>query len=338
MKHFKAYHNTNFLWTCRGGGCGLSFDLQSAYKLHLNDDRHPNGPLSPGEDKVQLQPQVVFACGFTGCKEVYEIDPMDPDVTQCSKDYFSHVIDHMKKTKSRMAQCPWEETMTWSYTTRMGNLLRQSQVRTAWKALDKELRNSLSWQIQNSTVLRKKLECRDVKDIDSILQAAKVLGSRRLSHTYSQNRPTYMLTLPTIDDAVASKGLEDHDLHKNSGAPLPSSHISTVTNPVRLVLETPIKVSRQASFRELDHMVVPSDESWLENNASTPSLASHQDLGVYWDMHHPHMHEHVSTYAPAEPTYGYDLEINTNMATQWHPSHTQWYDHPRDVAMGSPPR
>lgn len=219
VKHFKTYHNTNRFWICRKGNCGKSFDFHGAYKAHLNDKSHPTGPTAPGSVHVVLQTQVVFACGFEGCKQVYEVDPMELDTSQTSKDYFSHVISHMKRFINRKAPCPWEEAPVWSYSTRIRNLLRQSQVRGAWKDLGKDDRKKLQWRVEESTVLCKMLECRDVTDVRTIVLAALELGSSGSTSGSSSSSPLRMsmkkglpsppqtkasanLVLPILDDGL----------------------------------------------------------------------------------------------------------------------------------------
>jgi hypothetical protein len=209
VKHFKTYHSTNHLWVCRKGNCGKAFDFHGAYKAHLNDKSHPTEPVAPGSVRVLLQTQVVFACGFEGCKQVYEVDPMEFDTTQTLKDYFSHVINHMKRFINRKAPCPWEEAPVWSYSTRIRNLLRQSQVRNAWKDIGKDDRKRLQWRVEESTVLCKMLECRDVTDVKTIVLAAQELGTSGSTSSSSSSplRMSMKKTIPAPPRPKASANL-----------------------------------------------------------------------------------------------------------------------------------
>ncbi|KAF2269422.1 hypothetical protein CC78DRAFT_279539 [Lojkania enalia] len=328
VRHFRTYHNTNILWICRRDGCGLSFDLQSAYKLHVNNEGHRIGPRSPGKDSVLLQPQVVFACGFDGCKKVYEVNPLDPDATQASRDYFSHVMDHMKKINLRKAQCPWDEKIAaWSYSTRMYNLLRQSQVRGFWKGVSKEDRRKLSWKIESSTDLRKKLECRDVKDAELIIESAQKLGSQKPS----QNHRKRALTLPTLDDDVVFQGPESRGILEHFKLPSQPSEVSAFGETIYSALEAADTPSRQ-------HVLLQVNDNWAADNPRSPYVAPLTGVDPTWAMHHPDLHAHAASYTHGDNTVDFNSGVYPYMTAQWIPTQTNWYESQQDVAMGSPPR
>ncbi|KAF5482821.1 hypothetical protein CGCS363_v015161 [Colletotrichum siamense] len=119
--------------------------------------------------KVKLCPQVLFACGFDACLQVFEA----PDYINAGptfKEYVRHILEHFEQGASRGE---------WSYSTRIGNLLRQSQVQLAWNewTQSEALRTSLKWTPQTSNILRKRLECRHIGDIELLVQYAFLLGT-----------------------------------------------------------------------------------------------------------------------------------------------------------------
>ncbi|KAL2758965.1 hypothetical protein ACRALDRAFT_1080569 [Sodiomyces alcalophilus JCM 7366] len=174
-RHIEDFHNTNAQWHCKHRGCGMVFDWQAAYKTHLRET-HGGSRISPDESKVDLCPQVVFACGFEKCTMVYEAQG-DDDAALMFKEYVSHVVKHFDEGS---------EAGEWSYSTRMRNLLCQSQVVGAWNqaaagnrgAASSNLHPSLlRWDPQTSVVLRKRLECRHIGDVNLLVQYAMALGS-----------------------------------------------------------------------------------------------------------------------------------------------------------------
>jgi hypothetical protein len=193
-KHFKNFHNTNAEWICSIGNCGLLFDWQAAYELHMKEDHHNGTQLSANEAKILLPTQVVFACGFAKCKEIFEVRNGD-NTDQAVSDYFKHVAKHIANGAT---------IGDWTYSTRIRNLLRQSRVQATWKAgPSKDFRNQLTWQLHNSGILRKKLECGDVEDVGTLVTAAISLG---LSPYSEPNSPQPDLpqgfTIPTLDNMV----------------------------------------------------------------------------------------------------------------------------------------
>ncbi|KAF4881121.1 hypothetical protein CGCFRS4_v015875 [Colletotrichum fructicola] len=113
--------------------------------------------------------RVVFACGFDGCLQVFEA----PDYINAGltfKEYVRHILEHFEQGASRGE---------WSYSTRIGNLLCQSQVQLAWNewTQSEALRTFLKWTPQTSNILRKRLECRHIGDIKLLVQYAFLLGT-----------------------------------------------------------------------------------------------------------------------------------------------------------------
>ncbi|OIW22494.1 hypothetical protein CONLIGDRAFT_218344 [Coniochaeta ligniaria NRRL 30616] len=164
-RHFNKIHASNAQWTCKlGGGCNLTFDFHTAYDAHVKKEH--GGVKDPGA-KVNICQQVVWACGFETCREVFEAKT-DDHGPKVMNNYFEHVLGHVVSTVCGR----------WSYTRRMRNLLHQELVRHAWKDCDKgPLDDDLVWQPQSSSILRKMLETRHINDAMLLCKYAVLLGS-----------------------------------------------------------------------------------------------------------------------------------------------------------------
>ncbi|KAK1994054.1 hypothetical protein LX36DRAFT_683910 [Colletotrichum falcatum] len=167
-RHIEDFHNVNAQWFCRHRGCQMVFDWQGAYKTHLKQ-AHGGSRMSLDEAKVNLCPQVVFACGFDNCLQVFEAQG-DSDASSTFKEYVSHVVKHFDEGSN---------SGEWSYSARIRNLLRQNQVQAAWNesVWNEASRTTLQWSPQTSGVLRKRLECRHIGDVKLLVQYALMLGS-----------------------------------------------------------------------------------------------------------------------------------------------------------------
>ncbi|CAI0651908.1 unnamed protein product [Colletotrichum noveboracense] len=167
-RHIEDFHNVNAQWFCRHRGCQMVFDWQGAYKTHLKQ-AHGGSRMSLDEAKVNLCPQVVFACGFDNCLQVFEAQG-DSDASSTFKEYVSHVVKHFDEGTN---------SGEWSYSARIRNLLRQSQVQSAWNESmwNEASRTSLQWNPQTSGILRKRLECRHIGDLKLLIQYAFLLGT-----------------------------------------------------------------------------------------------------------------------------------------------------------------
>jgi hypothetical protein len=168
-KHLNQFHNTNFLWICRHERCTMVFDFDKAYTSHIKSE-HSEPHISGDEAKVQLCPQVNFACGFANCKDkLFEADN-DQDAPTVAQAYFEHVASHFDK---KAVESVWE------YSTQMQNLLRQRSVKDKWKnsMWPKVARNALRWQPRSSGDLKKLLECRHLGNISDIVHKVFTLGS-----------------------------------------------------------------------------------------------------------------------------------------------------------------
>ncbi|KAL0936288.1 uncharacterized protein CTRU02_208503 [Colletotrichum truncatum] len=171
-KHLQNFHNTDCVWVCPKKSCRMIFDFEKAYVTHFkieHDDAYP-----PADQvKQELCPQVVFACGFIGCKEVFEA-PTDTEASSTVEKYFDHLAGHFDKRSV---------TSEWTYYQQIQNLLRQRSLKDEWKHTlwDKTARNQLRWQPRSSGDFKKLLECRHLLDVPKILHAAWTLGQTSFS-------------------------------------------------------------------------------------------------------------------------------------------------------------
>lgn len=184
-KHLQNFHPTDSLWVCAQPTCRTVFDVERAYVQHIRTEHsHPSAssasdPVLPSADaaRVRLCPQLVFACGFLGCKTVLEArDESDSPVV--ADRYFDHLASHFD-VGSKPSAVAASSQSEWTYYTQMQNLLRQTALKEAWKAAswNKTVRMHLRWQPRSSGDLKKLLETRHLGDVSRLLHAAFTLGS-----------------------------------------------------------------------------------------------------------------------------------------------------------------
>ena len=167
-KHLQNFHHTNNIWVCQYTGCSMTFDFEKAYVAHVKA-YHSDMHLPPNKARVELCPQLVFACGFKGCKDrVFEASSEEEAKVLRDK-YFDHVAKHFDIGDS---------IGHWEYYTQVQNLLRQEAVKDMWKQCvwQKSIRNSLRWQPRSSADLKRLLECRHLFDMPRLLHWAWTLG------------------------------------------------------------------------------------------------------------------------------------------------------------------
>ncbi|EFQ31219.1 hypothetical protein CGRA01v4_10502 [Colletotrichum graminicola] len=181
-KHLQNFHNTDCVWACPQRGCRMVLDFEKAFVTHYKID-HGDVHPTPDRARVELCAQVVFACGFLGCKEVFEAAD-DGGASAAADRYFDHLAGHFDTRSSSSSggggAAPSSE---WAYYHQVQNLLRQRALKHEWKhALwDKTARNQLRWQPRSSGDLKKLLECRHLADVPRILHAAWTLGQSSFS-------------------------------------------------------------------------------------------------------------------------------------------------------------
>ncbi|KAK1994057.1 hypothetical protein LX36DRAFT_224729 [Colletotrichum falcatum] len=181
-KHLRGSHNTDCAWVCPRRGCRMVLDSEGAFVTHYKID-HGDAHPPPDRVRVELCTQVVFACGFLGCKEVVEASD-DGGAAAAAERYFDHLAGHFDTACSDGggddgAAAPSSSSSTeWAYYQQVHNLLRQRAIKDEWKHTlwDKTARNQLRWQPRASGDLKKLLECRHLADVPRVLHAAWTLG------------------------------------------------------------------------------------------------------------------------------------------------------------------
>ncbi|SPO03996.1 uncharacterized protein DNG_06679 [Cephalotrichum gorgonifer] len=167
-KHLQNFHHTNTIWECQYTGCPMTFDFEKAYVSHVKA-YHSDMHLPPNKARVETCPQLIFACGFRGCKDRVFEATSEEEAKVLRDKYFDHVAKHFD-----MGFCVAE----WEYYTQIQNLLRQEAVKDMWKQCvwQKSIRNALRWQPRSSTDLKRLLECRHLLDMPRLLHWAWTLG------------------------------------------------------------------------------------------------------------------------------------------------------------------
>ncbi|KAM0272290.1 hypothetical protein ACHAQH_008715 [Verticillium albo-atrum] len=258
-RHIEDFHNVNAQWFCRHRGCQMVFDWQAAYKTHLKT-AHGGSRMSLDEAKVNLCQQVVFACGFENCPQVYEAQN-DDNAAAVFKEYVSHVVKHFDEGSN---------SGEWTYSARIRNLLRQGQVAPVWNesaAWNEGAQSKLVWNPQTSGILRKRLESRHIGDIKLLIQYAYILGTD--SNTHRNFREDFVT--PVSD--TCQQNIPGHKIKmRQPSIPVPpqedpfSFRISRGTNPaLAQYMASQRKVyvpSRQRSMRPPQlHQTRPSTMS-----------------------------------------------------------------------------
>jgi len=169
-RHLRTFHAHSAQWICKKGGYGLCFDFQSAYKEHIKEN---HSGIRDSKTLVELCQQVVFACGFAGCKFILEASSDDNSILARNQ-YFNHLLDHIFHPGANILS----DGAFWSYSIRFRNLLRQDAVNPSWKEARTE-GTEYFWKPQSSNVLRKMLESRHLVDIPALCNYAALIGKSR---------------------------------------------------------------------------------------------------------------------------------------------------------------
>jgi len=168
--HELEFHNAGREWPCCA--CSSVFDRFKDFDKHFKNAHPETNRPAIADFGVQLQPKQVFACGFSGCREL---------LTSLN-DRFQHVAHHMEKRDAKRNQ--------WHYSIVILNLLRQPGIKREWKTfLDQHSGTEnlvFSWNPRSSRKLRQKLECQDFSpDVQSLVVAAWILRSAGPIHSTS---------------------------------------------------------------------------------------------------------------------------------------------------------
>lgn len=281
-RHIEDFHNANAQWICKHRSCKMVFDWQAAYKAHLKS-AHGGSRMSLDEAKVNLCPQVVFACGFENCSQVYEAQS-DDDANTVFKDYVAHVVKHFDEGSN---------SGEWSYSARIRNLLRQSQVMAAWNEASawNERARSLEWNPHTSVVLRKRLESRHIGDIKMLIQNAMILGSEPNVH------PKFREDFITPISDTCRHNMPGHKTRQQAMTPQDSAdpfsfRISRGANPqLAQYMATQRKVyvpSRQRVARPPQLHQARSSTNPLMGHAHMPGQHPHGHPPQQHPSQHPH--------------------------------------------------
>ncbi|KAL7947989.1 hypothetical protein V8C42DRAFT_363484 [Trichoderma barbatum] len=167
-RHMEDTHHSDSLWICVHRDCRKAFQWLGVYKIHAGTS-HPTSRLRIEQcEVIELCPQTVFACGFDKCEKLFEARSA-LEAPQTKKKYIDHILNHFRNMKA-----PKE----WTYTTRIRNLLRQTDLVGVWppaELLEEELAN-LEWDPQITGVVQKQLETRHLGDRDFLIRNIIALG------------------------------------------------------------------------------------------------------------------------------------------------------------------
>ncbi|KAH7367033.1 hypothetical protein B0T11DRAFT_274574 [Plectosphaerella cucumerina] len=181
-KHLYKFHATSSLWICPLQQCGAAFDVERAYAAHVKAahvdallSTMPEGAFSSDAARTQLGPRTVLACGFAGCKSVFE-GGRDEEALE---HFFDHLAAH-SSSKSKATSVPGKASAEtrWTHSTQVRNLLRQAALKSAWKNIggSKEAREKLRWEPGVSGHLKAMLETGGFRDVQAVLRSAWALG------------------------------------------------------------------------------------------------------------------------------------------------------------------
>lgn len=285
-RHFNKIHASNAQWTCRlGGGCNLTFDFHTAYDAHVKKE---HGGVKDPDAKVNLCQQVIWACGFETCREVFEAKT-DDHGPKVMNNYFEHVLGHVVSSACGR----------WSYTRRMRNMLHQELVRHAWKDCDKGPHDDLVWQPQSSSTLRKMLETRHVNDAMLLCKYAVLLGSGHPTPTI----PPMQFSAPLLNTCKIVSPSHDprHDARFSKGGGLlnfgrKSSKPSTPRPSGRITGSQPksrINVLRSPQTQPASLMPVSAMRSPPPVPPIPPSLRSPQPISGQHHHQQQQQHQHM---------------------------------------------
>lgn len=184
-KHLYKFHATSSLWACPVPGCGAAFDVERAYAAHVKAahvdallSAMPEGAFSSDAARTQLGPRMVLACGFAGCKAIFEGEGDEAAMEQ----FFDHLATH-SGSRSRATSAPGKSHADaagpkWTHSMQVRNLLRQSALKSAWKNMPggKGAREEMSWEPGVSGHLKAVLETGGFGDVQAVMRTAWALG------------------------------------------------------------------------------------------------------------------------------------------------------------------
>ncbi|KAH7367032.1 hypothetical protein B0T11DRAFT_49855 [Plectosphaerella cucumerina] len=316
-RHIEDFHMVNAQWFCRHRGCRMVFDWQAAYKTHLKT-AHGGSRMSLDEAKVNLCPQVVFACGFEKCTQVYEAQG-DDDSSSMFKDYVSHVVKHFDEGAN---------SGEWTYSARIRNLLRQAHVGAAWQessSWSENSRNELKWNTQTSYILRKRLESRHIGDVNMLVQYAYMLGAEPNTPLKFRDdfvtpvADTCQLSMPGHKNRLAAAApvqapADDFTFRISRGSnPALASYLASqrkVYVPSRQRVSRPAQLHRSSSIGSQQHL--PHMQPQQPHSGHHSHQSSRSNLGHFFNnipegsMYHDPGAGHSQQYIPATSGMGHN--------------------------------
>jgi hypothetical protein len=165
-------HKNDTEWACTL--CKTFCDWKAAYEHHMKTAHQGRQPALK-EARIALAPQLVFGCGFQTCLMVFEAVEVK-QASDTANDYFNHISNHIRDGQG---------LQDWSYSTKISNLLCQQYLNRRWREETNRHRVAYNWQVHNSGLLRKMLQCRAISDIENFITGAHFLGSGSLSQSSS---------------------------------------------------------------------------------------------------------------------------------------------------------
>lgn len=155
-RHLGRYH-LNFSQSRCLGGCNKIFNWQRAFAIHDCDGSTGIGGKFNTKYSVLAYNQVVFACGFRGCGQVFD-GSTRRSMREVKQGYLNHIRLHYKE--------PGFAEEHWSFTTRFRNLLRHRFPERTVQGLPQDL----VWELESSHHLLARLETRRLPvDLEAFL-------------------------------------------------------------------------------------------------------------------------------------------------------------------------
>ena len=304
-RHLKDFHRNTELWNCPVGDCGVMLDWKSALKPHLKKT-HPHAQNASKTPKVKLLPQLVFACGFSNCKTVFEVRG-DDDPKKIANKFFEHVADTVdKRCKDNLPP------LDWKYSVRFRNLMRQEAVDRCWKERTKG-HPELVWQPHSSFVLRKILETRYFSDTPLLVQWAIELGSLLASSPISSTPELPSgLALPVDDDFCTESSGRGPQCPSDAQPDSPMDHPAPpATGPIDLG-----EPSTQLSPASPQHDTAFQDPGTAVPRPGTFGFTYHsfEEAGFFQNQSYP---EHSHAYH--DSSHGLPTSLPTRQQTSQYP-------------------
>jgi hypothetical protein len=191
QQHEHDTHEQLYYWTCPDADCDCIFTREDLFTKHHQDGHGCENCPHASESQNPLPSKRSWGCGFDKCKGVF--DSWDMRCAHVSG-HFESLAQH-DDTSSQPSQ--------WKYTNMIRNLLRQPDVKDAYKRVmskchgdDKVFWPKMKWEASSSEELKRRLEYRDFRSgVKNIARMACQLG-----HPISADTAV-KITLEPADDS-----------------------------------------------------------------------------------------------------------------------------------------